>query len=225
MEPSDFLARARENLDQTDGTHICIEGVNGRGEVTEDEVAGLRELLETETAELPLQKYVQEHPALLPGDREGGLDCRWVFTHPRLSIHREPDFLVSRLDSTGAQWTLIELQRPDATLFRRNGNESSQLAEGIRQIHEWREFLAEAIDHARKRKVDGGLGLPYIVADSPGLIIIGRSESRSDSARKRLGSLGRSNRTSIHSWDWLVRKAAERAKLAPSSPPAGCDCF
>jgi len=65
---------------------------------------------------------------------EDGSQCRWVILQMSLSRKFFPDFLVGRLDSTGLNWTLIELQSPRAELFTKKDRPADQLREGIEQV-------------------------------------------------------------------------------------------
>jgi hypothetical protein len=83
---------------------------SGAGEVTTEEIAEFRAILESAEDERPLQQYLAEHPSLLAG--EIGRQCRWVIPHPNLAGKLIPDFMVARMDSGGVKWTLVGIRNP-----------------------------------------------------------------------------------------------------------------
>jgi|tagenome__1003787_1003787.scaffolds.fasta_scaffold20983061_2 hypothetical protein len=195
---------------------------SGAGEVTTEEVAGFRTVLDSARDEKPLQEYLAKHPSLLGG--EIGLQCRWVIPQPNLAGRLIPDFMVARLDSGGVKWVLIELETPAIeSLFTKDGHPRKQLRQGIKQIEDWRSWFRENLAMARQPRNRGGLGLVDVYAAMPGIVIIGRANDRVDEDRSsRLRTLEHIHNIEVWSYDRLVREAENRVSRLASSP-SDCD--
>ena len=141
---------------------------------------------------------------------EEGSQCRWVIPQMSLSGKFFPDFLVGRLDSTGLNWTLVELQSPRARLFTKKDRPADQLREGIEQVQRWRRWLKNNRDMAVRSRAQDGLGLVSIGGDTYGLVIIGRASDRDECNREHLSQLEWGNHIRIRSYDWLARQAHGR---------------
>jgi Domain of unknown function (DUF4263) len=219
-----YLTAMSSELDETDAWHVCAHTPHG-GDAQESEIELYDHLVESSRDERPLQIYLQQRPWILPGDPNGGGSCRWVLAQYRLGPY-VPDFLIARLDSTGVRWTLVELQSPVKPLFTQTGNLAEHLNEGLRQISDWRRWIAQNLDHASKPTHEGGLGLAGIKAESDGLILIGRREDRSGRARERLLDLSWNNHVSVHSYDWVSREARRREEIRVEHGLENqCKCF
>src|SRR3954452_24314875 len=90
------------------------------------------------------------------------------------------------MSSSGYEWQVVELQSPRARLFvPSSGRQSEQLDEGLRQIAEWRRWLADNRDYARRPRARNGLGLVDASDRDPGLLIIGREADLTELDRER----------------------------------------
>lgn len=168
-----------------------------------DSFLDLEEALNSAVDERPLQKALEKHPEILANLATGNSGI-YVIPQVMLGNQYVPDFLMAVETSAGLQWTLVELESPTASLTLADGQQSKQLRKAIKQITDWREWLNDNSDYARRARWDNGLGLPGIRADAPSLIIISRSiRSRSpDAMRIR----ERSERNiEIRTYDWLLR--------------------
>lgn len=114
--------------------------------------------------EKPLQGFLAAQPWMLAA--EDGSQCRWVIPQMSLSGKFFPDFLMGRLDSTGLNWTLVELQSPRARLFTKKDRPADQLREGIEQVQRWRRWLKNNRDMAVRSRAQDGLGLVSIGRDT-----------------------------------------------------------
>jgi hypothetical protein len=153
-------------------------------EITTEDVAAYRAVLSTADNERPLQKHLALHPILLVQHLGGG-HGRWVLSQKRLGSEYVTDFIVGERSSTGFEWQFVELQSPRARLFVRSGRQSEQFDEGWRQIEEWRRWLEDNRDYARRPCSRNGLGLVDVSAGSPGLLLIGREADLTQQDRDR----------------------------------------
>ena len=88
---------------------------------------------------------------------------------------------------------------------------------GVSQIREWREWLQNNLDMARRSKRQDGQGLVDIRPQSEGLVLVGRRallHPNSSAVRNRIRE---ENQIRVHTYDWLIE--ALRGTLAHSGPP------
>jgi len=181
-------------------------------DITSSDVDGFMSVLATAQNEHPLQKHLALNPKLLVQHLAGG-HGRWVFPQKRLGSEFVLDFAISERSSSGFEWQFVELQSPRAVLFvPSSGRQSSQLDEGIRQIQEWRRWLGDNIDYARRDRVKNGLGLTDVSSRSPGLLIIGREQDLKGGDLARRRQLDEDLNIRIHTYDWLIRSAQARLR-------------
>lgn len=166
-------------------------------------VEGLKTLLDQAKSERELQVFLESHPALLAKTLSGG-HGRWVIPHLQLGASYEADFLLGERDSAGHHWTLVELESPTEALFTKAGDPAKMLRHAMRQIRDWRVWLADNLALARRAIEDGGMGLFDIDANSKGLIVIGRERdlSRDDRQQRRL--MTKESDIRIHTYDYLI---------------------
>jgi hypothetical protein len=179
-----------------------VTGTFNCWDITRAEISEFRRILELANDERPLQKYLEEHPELL-----GGNNGRRVIPQKRLGAEFVPDFLMSETNSGGTYWTLVELQSPRTNFFTKSGRPTKQLDEGIRQILEWRRWLAANRDYAQRSNHRNGLGLGGIDDKAKGLLLIGRERYKIEAESEQLRQLEYNHRISIHTYDWLARRA------------------
>lgn len=187
-------------------------------DITEEDVDSYQAALDSADDERPLQRHLAEHPVLLVQFLSGG-HGRWVLPHLDLGGRYEADFIVGhRYSGPTWEWFLVELQRPNletprnpsGRLFTREGRIGEQLDEGLRQIDEWRRWIAANRDTARRSRDEMGLGLTAIESDPPGLLLIGRENDLTPEHAERRLQISRQKNVQIHSYDWLIREATRR---------------
>lgn len=167
-------------------------------------------ILEAASDERPLQRHFALHPLLLVQHLHGG-HGRWVLPQKRLGAEYVPDFAIAQRSSSGTEWQFVELQSPRARLFvPSSGRQSQQLDEGLRQVSEWRRWLAANRDYARRPRSEQGLGLRAVTADDPGLLLIGREGQLTDDDRERRRQLAHQHNVQIRTYDWITREAHAR---------------
>lgn len=197
-------------------------------DITRQDVDNYRRVLSAASDERPLQRHLARNPILLVQHLHGG-HGRWVIPQKRLGSEYVTDFAIAEGSSSGNEWQFVELQSPKASLFVRSGRLSEQFDEGLRQIDEWRRWLAANRDYARRSRAAHGLGLDGASDRDKGLLIIGREDGLSDSDRERRRQLGDAHNVRIHTYDWLVREAdarlnaLHRTHRAPSQRPVRGD--
>jgi hypothetical protein len=134
-------------------------------------------------------------------------------TGPSPAAEYVPDFVIGERSSSGFEWQFVELQSPHARLFvKSSGRQSKQFDEGLRQINDWRRWLDNNRDYARRPRARHGLGLDNASGSDPGLLIIGREADLSEADIERRRQLDQQKNIRIHTYDWLVRQA--KARLA-----------
>ncbi|WBC04259.1 Shedu anti-phage system protein SduA domain-containing protein [Micromonospora sp. WMMA1976] len=200
--------------------HLPICGHDPVADVNEDILSEYRRILDSAEDERPLQRFLERYPAALTG--ELGMYCRWVLPQVRLGGRYVPDFLTARLDSGGVKWTAIELESPTASLFNKDGTPSRSLRKGISQIGEWRRWLIDNQALARRPQYQDGLGLLDISgAFLPGIVIIGRADTRTPRDRELLRQVAFRYQVEVRTYDFLTRDEENRRAFRAEM---GTDC-
>lgn len=171
--------------------------------VTPQDGDSLRGLLDGSPKEADLHRFLDDHPKYLVQVLGGG-HGRYQISKKRLGAEYVPDFLVAEMSSIGIEWHAVEIESPSAKVFRRDGLPASSVNHAIGQIRDWRRWLMDNLDYARRPIEQNGLGLIGIDSRVPGLVVIGRRQqypSRYNEFRRQM--IDR-ERIVIHSYDWLV---------------------
>jgi hypothetical protein len=181
-------------------------------DVRPSDLESFRAVLDDAKDERPLQRYLANNPILLVQHLGGG-HGRWVIPQKRLGSEYVTDFVIGERSSAGREWQFVELQSPRASLFvSSTGRQSKQLDEGIRQILEWRRWLEDNRDYARRPRSQNGLGLGDASSKDPGLLLLGRAADLDDHARQRRRQLDQELNIRIHTYDWILRQAESRLR-------------
>lgn len=179
-------------------------------DITPKDVGAYETALNDASGERAMQRHLANHPVLLVQHLGGG-HGRWVIPQKRLGGEYVTDFVIGEKDSGGHSWEFVELQHPNARLFvPSNRRVSDQLDEGLRQILDWRRWLENNLDYARRPRVHDGLGLTNVSSRDRGLIIIGREHDLDEEDKVRRKQLGLDHNIHIHTYDWLIREAKSR---------------
>lgn len=170
----------------------------------------LIDALETAQDERPMQLVLERHPEILAYlvTGHGG-----AYVVPQVSFHKHvADFLVAGYTSAGIQWTLIELERPNTKLAISDGQAAKEVRKAQQQIADWRNWLTDNLDYARRSVRENGLGLAGIRPDARGLIIVGRGQMSNtpDLLRQRIE---REQRVVVRTYDWLVRQSGRSRSI------------
>ena len=171
--------------------------------VTPEDCASLRGLLDSDPQEAEVHRFLEDNPKFLIqvlGTGHG----RFQLSKPRFGAELIPDFLVAEMSSIGIEWHLVEIESPRCPVQRQDGLPTSELNHATGQMGDWRHWLMDNLDYARRSKDQNGLGLVGIDPRASGLVIIGRRQeysARYNEIRRRM--IDR-ERIVIHSYDWLV---------------------
>lgn len=183
--------------------------------VTLKDVRGFSRVLESAKLEREVQDYLTLHPDVLIQHLSGG-HGRWVIPQQRLGCEFVTDFMIGERSSIGLQWYPVELESPRAKLFNKNGDPSSTLTHAIRQVQDWRRWLQDNIDYARRPKNESGLGLIDVEPQCLGFIVMGRAaaQTHDDNRRRRhmIYQLG----IQIRTFDWLLDNLRAKARSLTS---------
>jgi hypothetical protein len=135
--------------------------------------------------EQEVQLLLERKPLLLI-QHFGGGHGRWVIPQKRLGSEHITDFIIGEEDSMGFNWVAVELEKPSNKLFTEKGDPTARLNHSYRQITDWRTWLKNNIDYARRLPEKEGMGLTDIDGDCSGLIIIGRRANTDKNTTQRL---------------------------------------
>jgi hypothetical protein len=196
--------RARAAGPPSPGTTTVLEPHRVDSFAGSAEVALLRNAIDSARDEKPVQKCLERYPGLLAriaGLTSYGTFLRWQV---RFGSQLVPDFLLAVADSSGVNWTLIELESPKAKVGIQKGRFAGKAREGIQQIEDWREWLMANLDYARRSPEEDGLGLPGIRPESPGIVVIGRREAAASASVNVRQRLLEQRNIALHSYDWLL---------------------
>lgn len=147
--------------------------------MTADDAASLQELLGSNPNEPEVHRFLETNPKFLVQTLSGGHD-RFQISKKRLGAEFVPDFLIAEMSSIGIEWHAVELESPKARVQRKDGLPTHAVNHAIGQIRDWRNWLMNNFDYARRPKEQHGLGLVGIDSSVPGLILIGRRQDFSE---------------------------------------------
>lgn len=165
--------------------------------------SALQLALEAEPDEAAVQAVLSEHPILLARTLGGG-HGRWIIPKVRLGSQYETDFVLGQRSSRGFEWTLVELESPKHSMTTKGGRQSAELTQAVHQIRQWRSWLAQNLDYARRPPHEDGLGLTGIAPAPEALVLIGRRGNPRNGQSATRNSLYAENRIDVHTFDWLL---------------------
>lgn len=168
---------------------------------TETAKRELRDALTT-GGEREMQRVIERHPRLLTDRLSAGFG--WVITQRRLGSEHVTDFLIAEQLSPGFYWQAVELESPRVPMFTRKGDPSRYLTHAIRQIQDWRSWLASNQPYASRPRSEHGLGLIQISANLPGLILIGRRAETNEATNALRRQMRNDLRIEIRTYDALT---------------------
>ncbi|MBA7502496.1 hypothetical protein ES706_01086 [subsurface metagenome] len=188
-------------------------------------------LLSSSTDEREFQKFLEQHPSLLPGafGRLGGSGHTpfpsAVITKPLLPGIRTqvPDFLWIATDSDTTYPTLIELESPAKLWFTRNGQPSAKLTKARNQLNDWKVWFSE-----NKSTFKESYHLPSILRRRflrPHYVLVyGRREeaSRTENITKKRSQLKRADED-LMTYDRLAPDRKYRNLMVVKVTPEGYD--
>lgn len=187
--------------------------------VSNEEVDAFKSLLKEATKEEEIQQFFKKHPVLLLDSIIGNRGCICI---PKQKLNKQvTDFLIAWGDSMGFWWLGVELENPRAQMFTKRGDQTKELTHAIGQIQDWRIWLSQNSDFARRPIKDGGYSLIDIEQQLPSYILIGRrKEQKYDNASRRR-QIYRESGISIHPYDWVLDQV--RFPKSPDHPKSITD--
>ena len=169
------------------------------------DIDDLRETIERARDERPLQRLLQARPRILASLLRG--PYRYCLPKESFGGKYESDFLLADVDSTGIRWILVELETPDSPVTLASRNDFDDHArQGVSQIQEWRRWLENNLDMARKEKSKDGLGLVDITPRAEGWVIVGRGDRLRQNSADLRDRLFTDRRIRITTYDGLLRQ-------------------
>ena len=186
--------------------------------ITIQDVRSLQELLEQETDEPTMHRFLQDNPKLLIQALAGG-NGRYLISKQRLGSEHVPDFMIAEEHSMGLEWHSVELESPLVKPHRKDGLQSQKLTHAIGQISDWRRWLMDNLDYARRPPKQNGLGLIGIDNRVSGLIVIGRRTEPCERYNEFRRQMIDRERIRIHNYDWLLDVARSNRSGSLSRDP------
>jgi hypothetical protein len=183
----------------------ALEEFEVKSPLTFSDVERPQETLESAPDEKPIQELIEKCPQILTA-LLGGED-RFLFPRRSLAGMYIPDFLISDYDSAGLRWVLVELETPRSSVTLKSSNELDRHARtGLKQVKEWREWLQDNLDLARRPRKNHGLGLVDIRPNSEGLVLVGRRTHLHDNSHTVRRPISEMEKIRVHTYDWLIEQ-------------------
>lgn len=119
-----------------------------------EDIRTFHELIDTKPKEAQIQSYLEEHPvillhAMLDGFYPAASTRSTLFAKLALGGEYQADFAFCSLNSMGAWWTFIELERSDVPIFTKAGDPSKYLTHAIRQVMDWQAWVTDYSEYAK----------------------------------------------------------------------------
>jgi len=171
---------------------------------TPSDIEQLRTVIDKARDERPIQVFLESHPQIL-----AALVGRspFVVARPNFGGKRIPDFLIADVDSRGINWVLVELETPTSPVTLRGDLLLDKYArKGTSQVEEWRIWIQNNLELARRSRREGGLGLIDISPRSKGLVLVGRRSRLHDNSSDVRRPISESQHIEIHTYDYLVER-------------------
>ncbi|WP_433512894.1 Shedu anti-phage system protein SduA domain-containing protein [Nonomuraea sp. CA-143628] len=161
-------------------------------------------ILKSDPAELEVQKFLEQHPSLLPAAADdvgrGHHGACWdaVITQPRLKGlggDRLPDFMWVKRDTATVYVILIEIEAPRKPWFTENGWATAELNQALDQLLDWKLWFSNPENALFFRHAYIPAELGYRRIETQYILIYGRdSEFRLGRSRHKRPDLLRAKR-------------------------------
>ena len=174
--------------------------------ISTEKANSLQALLDTNPNEEAVHHFLDDNPEFLIQVLGGG-HGRYQISKERLGSEYVPDFLVAEMSSIGIEWYGVELESPRLKAHRNDGLPTQGLNHAIGQVRDWRAWLLNNVDYARRPREQHGLGLLGIDSRVPGLILIGRRQDYPQRFNEYRRQMNHQEQVLIHSYDWLLEVA------------------
>ena len=188
--------------------------VNSR--LTHENIVQFQKVIESARDEKPVQQFIEAYPQVLTALLGG--NNRFCVPRPSFGGKYTPDFLMSDVNSLGIRWVLVELETPESSVTLTSCNDLEEHArKGVSQVREWREWLQNNLDMARRSKEKDGLGLVDIRPRSQGLVLVGRRTRLLDNTSAVRNAIREESDIDVQTYDWLLDRLD--GILSFSGPP------
>lgn len=174
------------------------------------------ELIDTKPEEEKIQLFLEEHPvillhAMLDGFYPAASTRSSLFSKVQLGGRYQTDFAFCSLNSMGAWWTFVELERSDVPIFTKKGDPSKYLMHAIRQVMDWQAWLVDFSEYAAselhklfKDRTEGFYHANYLRKACNAVIVIGRRANLTpETNRRRIQICTENPRLEIITYDRL----------------------
>lgn len=192
------------------GVDIDLHGVDRPIGKFGDCIREFERLLDNEAGENALHDHLARNPFILSQQLP---HCHHVVSKPRLGSEYIPDFLLPEMHSGGTDWYLIELEPCDAKLVTASGQLAERVRGAIQQIKDWKTWLKNNLDYARRPLAQNGLGLEDMESTARAWIIVGRRAAVTERFNTLRNQVWENDRIQIMSYDRIVEWAKQRAEF------------
>jgi hypothetical protein len=125
--------------------------------------------------EEPVHQFLRQHPEIISPTS----DSHW--SKLPFGTKKECDFVFREPHN---DYQLVEIEKPDKQMFRRDGQQHENLTHAINQTADWVRYIED-----NKRTVEHELGLTGISTSPRRLVVIGRTKSLTEENRRKLSTL------------------------------------
>jgi hypothetical protein len=169
-------------------------------------VKQLAELVEQCCEERQLQAAIERHPYILS---EQFAHCHHVIPRVSLGGSFEVDFFCLDISSPGKEWIGVEIEPPGAQVVTKSGRRTALVEHALQQVRDWRKWIGDNFDYARKPRDQSGLGLERVHPRFLGWVVIGRRKNYNPTFNDLRAQIF----IQIRSWDGILERARQRALL------------
>jgi hypothetical protein len=173
-------------------------------------VVDFRKLVDEAGPEHQLQEFLEVHSYIVS---EQFAHCHHVFPRVRLGGEYEADFFCLECPSYGNEWVAIEIEPAQVQLVTKSGRRSAKLEHALQQVRDWRKWVTDNIDYARRSKDQNGLGLDDISPRFEAQVAIGRRADHTEAYDDIRRQISENERISVRSWDSVLDRAEQRAQI------------
>jgi Domain of unknown function (DUF4263) len=165
-------------------------------------------LINTDPQEQEIQSFLEDNPWLLTNMFA---HCHYALPQFSFGGQYRADFILPERSSGGTMWMLVELEPSCAKLLARNGEFSPTVRTAINQVMDWKRWLLNNQDVAKKSRTIGGLGLHDMSTLLCGYIIVGRRRDVTPRYNQLRADILTTMAIQIKTYDSIVEWGRKRA--------------
>lgn len=166
-------------------------------------------LINKNPPELEVQKFLERNPWLLSVQHP---HCHYILPEFSLNGQYRCDFIAPERCSGHTNWYLIEIERPHAQLMTKKGEFAETVRHAVQQIKDWRMWLWENQETAKKLRISGGLGLHDMSRLITGQVIVGRRTQVTERYNQLRADLLEHDAIELVTYDRIIEWALKRAE-------------